>query len=224
MKNLITYFLLGVAFFVGSFFVYQIDGLPSFGALLLQIIMLALYFIGIFCFTAEDDIEKLNKKIGKKLTEKGFEHWTEEGVCGFKKQGGNFHYYIWNTNNNKIKRVFILFDFSVKDMEKGARTGYAILADAVNCQHRHTTTYTDDNGFVCRYEFAIENANDFMFEMENGCNLIFDAVQMFINNAEKVQEYYPAKEQTARKVGFNINQTNDNEEQQIAAQANTEIK
>jgi len=226
MKNLFTYFALGAIFFIGSYFIFQIEGLPSIGYLFLQIILLGAYFIGVYLFTGADSTSKLAEKIGQKLTDLGYDHGITEGIAHFKKQGYLFDYHIFNTSNDNIKKLYFFYDFSIDDIEKSPRYAYGTLTDYININHPYTTMTTLNGGFRCRYECAINSTDDFMQEMNVGCDAILEAVRDFYENVPQCHATYPNNEKAQRKVGFNVDENHSEEAEQldIVAQTETETK
>ena len=159
----------------------------------------------LFLRTRKIPVKKFEKKVIRYFKEEGYACEKKDGILYARVKGHTYSIYLWDTDNPRIKRFSLLYDFVPKHMEEIKFIGWHFLACYTNMHNQHTTTVIYPNEFVrCKFVSAVSNIKDFESEFRNGDSLIRDSVKFFFDYFNSTKYTFPAENVKPAKVGFNV--------------------
>jgi len=130
-------------------------------------------------------INKIESNICESLNEQGYRYEKQDGTLYVIKNDNRFRVQLAEGPNNRIKHLFVIYDFGDKNFEKVTRDGWARAANSINLNNTSTTFVTLEDHFCCCYQTAISNAKDFMGEF----NRAYEAIGSAMDDYKKIYPY-----------------------------------
>ena len=183
---------------IGAFFVLMglynmvFDSNYSAGTIILTVfgvfeIVCGLYFNHMTVGT----INKIESNICECLSEQGYRYEKQDGTLYVTKNDNRFRIQLAEGPNNRIKHLFVIYDFGDKNFEKVTRDGWTRAANTINLNNTSTTFVTLEDNFCCCYQSAISNAKDFMGEFDRAYEAIGGAMDDYKKIYPYIERDYP---------------------------------
>jgi hypothetical protein len=148
-------------------------------------------------------ITKIESNICERLDEQGYQHEIQEGSLYVTKNDNRFRIQISEGANNRIKNLFVIYDFGDKNFEKVNRDGWNRVANSINLNNTSTTFVALEDHFCCCYQSAISNAKDFMNEFNRAYFAIGEALDDYKKIYPYIERDYPnTAQENKNSIGF----------------------
>lgn len=172
------------------------------GAVIIGIIAAYFLYKIITNLTGFKSIDTLERKICKQLDSEGYKHEKQDGVLYVTRKDNHFHVHLWDTSNNRIKRLYFVYDFGYDGIDKSSPEGWAMLSNRINIDNSHVTFINYEDSFQCRFETAISKPKDFIREFDVAYRMIGEAMGEFQKLNSLVEQQFPNTSENKPSIGF----------------------
>lgn len=161
----------------------------------------------VFLWLVRASVERLERRICKRLDRQGYRYEKKEGVLYIFKNNNRYRIHLAYSYNRWVKNLYVLYDFGDESFEKVSSDGWCRAANAINVHNTNTVFVVLDDGFCCCYQAAIGNAGDFMEEFDQA----YEAIGLAIGDYNRLVPYlerdYPYRTENKNIIGFKQEQS-----------------
>lgn len=130
--------------------------------------------------------EQLVDEIRSKLTKNGYKWEMHEGELLLTKNDNIFRVCFWGNHNNTIFRTYFVWHYSNEWLKQFEPWMLDLETCMTNREYPHTTSMMlAEDLYCCRFETAVCNAEDFLYDFEVANCRISEAVGYFFDRLHK---------------------------------------
>lgn len=139
--------------------------------------------------------EQLVDEIRSKLTKNGYKWEMHEGELLLTKNDNIFRVCFWGNHNNTIFRTYFVWHYSNEWLKQFEPWMLDLETYMTNREYPHTTSMMlAEDLYCCRFETAVCNAEDFLYDFEVANCRISEAVGYFFDRLHKCEKKNPIDE------------------------------
>lgn len=184
---------------------YSLFERSSFLAIIFGLMTTGIVTAYILYNTSTRNTEILERNICKRLDKSGYRHEKQDGTLYVLKNDNRFRVQFADGIDNRIKHLFVLYDFSDDDFKKITMDGWNRAANSINLNNTSTTFVALEDHFCCCYQSAILNSRDFMKEFDRAYRAIGGALEDYRKIYPYLERDYPNSMGNQTIIGFRQN-------------------